>query len=93
MTSSLVSYGTCTLVVWYTLGSHTQQKHECSWQQLVTASVKTIRKDSQFEASFANEAYILVHCCNTNIPLLLRVMTTTAVYECLLMSFHGIHGV
>ena len=58
-----------------------------------TACIKVIRKSSQFEASFANEVHILSQCCNTNIPLLFGVMTTTAGYKCLLMSFHGIDGV
>ena len=57
------------------------------------ACIKVIRKGSQFDASFANEAHILSQCCNTYIPILFGVMTTAAGYKCLLMSFHGIDGV
>ena len=59
----------------------------------LSACVKVIRKGSLFDASFANEAHMLSQCCNVYIPLLFGVMTTTAGYKCLLMSFRGIDGV
>ena len=58
-----------------------------------SACAKALRKGPQFEASFTNEVYILSQCCHPNIPLLFGIMTTSAGYKCLLMSFHGIDGV
>ena len=58
-----------------------------------SACIKIVRKGPQFEASFTNEVYVLSQCCHPNIPLLFGIMTTSAGYQCLLMSFHGIDGV
>ena len=57
------------------------------------ARVKVLRKGQQYEASFINEVNILSQCCHHNIPLLFGIMTTTAGYKCLLMSFHRINGI